>query len=156
MMNIRLVYALWLPPLATDQKHVSYKILCLLNLNIPTLHSFILVLNRVFEFHFSLISVHSCSSNHSRMRSKRLRTTEEPIALDNSSALGNSKKKRLGGQPGPKVRRSVLGPTSREEEKEKKKEDNSKCSQNQNSVQFSGKSLNDGTGSYLRLWISLI
>lgn len=87
------------------------------------------------------------------MRSKRLRTTEEPIALENSSALGNSKKKRLGGHPGPRVRRSVLGPTSRNEEKEKKKEDNSKCSQNQNSVQFSGKSLNSGTVSYLRLWI---
>lgn len=85
------------------------------------------------------------------MRSKRLRTTEEPVALDGSSALCRGKKKGLGGPPGPKVRRSVAGPTCREEEKEKKKEENSKHSQNQNSVQLSGKSLNDGTGSCLRL-----
>lgn len=105
---------------------------------------------RVFEFQLSLISFSSYSSTHARTRSKRLRLTEEPVALDGSSALGSSKKKNLG-PPGPKVRRSVAGTTCRAEEKEKKKEANSKHSQNQNSVQLSGKSLNDGTGSYLRL-----
>lgn len=75
------------------------------------------------------------------MRSKRLRTTEEPVSLDGSPELCRDKKKGLGGPPGPKVRRSVAGPTCREEEKEKKKEANSKHSQNQNSVPLSGKSL---------------
>ncbi|XP_030289827.1 lysine-specific demethylase 4C isoform X2 [Sparus aurata] len=76
--------------------------------------------------------------SHSRMRSKRLRTTEEPVGLDGSSALSNSKRKGLGGPPGPKVRRSVAGTTSREDEKEKKKEPDSKHNQNQNSVQLPG------------------
>lgn len=89
------------------------------------------------------------------MRSKRLRTTEEPVGLDGSSALSSSKRKGLGGPPGHKVRRSVAGTTCREEEKEKKKEADSKHNQNQNSVQLSGKRLTDGTGRYLGLWISL-
>ncbi|XP_040002605.1 lysine-specific demethylase 4C isoform X2 [Xiphias gladius] len=75
-------------------------------------------------------------SSHSRMRPKRLRTTEEPVGLDGSSALSSSKRKGLGGPPGPKVRRSVAGTTCREEEKEKKKEADSKHNQNQNSVQL--------------------
>ncbi|XP_023274906.1 lysine-specific demethylase 4C-like isoform X6 [Seriola lalandi dorsalis] len=75
-------------------------------------------------------------SSHSRMRSKRLRTTEEPVGLDGSSALSNSKRKGLGGPPGPKVRRSVAGTTCREEEKEKKKEAESKHNLNQNSIQL--------------------
>ncbi|KAM7394176.1 hypothetical protein PAMP_020990 [Pampus punctatissimus] len=84
-------------------------------------------------------------STHSRMRSKRLRTTEEPVGLDGSSALSSSKRKGLGGPPGPKVRRSVAGPASRaekeEQDKEEKKEGRgaeSKHNQNQNSVQLSG------------------
>uniref|UniRef100_A0A8C4GZZ2 [histone H3]-trimethyl-L-lysine(9) demethylase n=1 Tax=Dicentrarchus labrax TaxID=13489 RepID=A0A8C4GZZ2_DICLA len=76
--------------------------------------------------------------SHSRMRSKRLRTTEEPVGLDGGSALSSSKRKGLGGPSGPKVRRSVAGTTCREEEKEKKKEAESKHNQNQNSVQLSG------------------
>ncbi|XP_022614370.1 lysine-specific demethylase 4C-like isoform X5 [Seriola dumerili] len=75
-------------------------------------------------------------SSHSRMRSKRLRTTEEPVGLDGSSALSNSKRKGLGGPPGPKVRRAVAGTTCREEEKEKKKEAESKHNLNQNSIQL--------------------
>ncbi|XP_078115609.1 lysine-specific demethylase 4C isoform X10 [Sander vitreus] len=70
-------------------------------------------------------------STHSRMRSKRLRTTKEPIGLDGSSTLTSSKR--------PKVRKSVAGTSCREEEeKEKKKEVESKHNQNQNSVQLSG------------------
>nr|XP_046268332.1 lysine-specific demethylase 4C isoform X2 [Scatophagus argus] len=76
--------------------------------------------------------------SHSRMHSKRLRTTEEPVGLDGSSALSSRKRKGLGGPPGPKARRSVGGTTCREEEKEKKKEADLKHNQNQNSVQLSG------------------
>ncbi|XP_038569500.1 lysine-specific demethylase 4C isoform X3 [Micropterus salmoides] len=77
-------------------------------------------------------------SSHSRTRSKRLRTSEEPVGLDGSSALSSSKRKGLGGPPGPKARRSGAGTTRREEEKEKKREAESKHNQNQNSVQLSG------------------
>ncbi|XP_068177322.1 lysine-specific demethylase 4C isoform X2 [Antennarius striatus] len=76
--------------------------------------------------------------SHSRMRSKRLRTTEEPVGLDDSLTLNSSKRKGLGGPPGSKVRKSVVGTTSREEEKESKKEAISKHTQNQNSAQLSG------------------
>lgn len=110
---------------------------------------------RGFEFQPFLISLPSYSSIHSRMRSKRLRTTEEPVGLGGSSALSSSKRKGLGGPSGPKVRKSVTGTTCKEEEKEKKKDSESKHNQNQNSVQLSGKRLTDGTGRYLRLWISL-
>ncbi|XP_054460010.1 lysine-specific demethylase 4C isoform X2 [Anoplopoma fimbria] len=78
---------------------------------------------------------------HTRMRSKRLRTTEEPIGLDGSSALTSSKRKGMGGPPGPKVRRTVAGTSCREEEeeeKEKKKEAESKHNQIQNSIQLPG------------------
>ncbi|XP_035492229.1 lysine-specific demethylase 4C isoform X3 [Scophthalmus maximus] len=75
-------------------------------------------------------------SSHSRMRSKRLRTTEEPVGLDDSSMLGSSKRKGLGGPPAPKVRRSVAGTNCREEEKGKKKEAESKHNQNQISIQL--------------------
>lgn len=84
------------------------------------------------------------------MRSKRLRTTEEPVDLDGSSALGSSKKKGVGGPPGPKVRRSVAGPTCKKEEAEKKKEANLKQCQTPNSLQLSGTNLNDGPESYIR------
>ncbi|XP_037620608.1 lysine-specific demethylase 4C isoform X2 [Sebastes umbrosus] len=60
---------------------------------------------------------------HTRMRSKRLRTTEEPIGLDGSSALTSCKRKGLGGPPGPKLRRSVAGTSCREEEEKEKKKD---------------------------------
>uniref|UniRef100_A0A8C2WH09 [histone H3]-trimethyl-L-lysine(9) demethylase n=1 Tax=Cyclopterus lumpus TaxID=8103 RepID=A0A8C2WH09_CYCLU len=78
---------------------------------------------------------------HSRMRSKRLRTTEEPIGLNGSSALTSSKRKGLGSPPGPKVRRIVAGTSCREEEEEeeeeveeKKKEKGAELKHNQNSV----------------------
>lgn len=80
------------------------------------------------------------------MRSKRLRTTEEPVALDGSSVLGSSKK-GLGGPSGPKVRKSAVRPTCREEEKEK--DCNSKHSQ------FSGKYICDGTIKPLRFYFDL-
>lgn len=77
------------------------------------------------------------------MRSKRLRTTEEPVDLGGSSAP-SSKRKSLGGPSGPKVRRSVTGTTYKEEEEETKKKTESKHNQNQNSVQLSGKRLTYG------------
>lgn len=75
------------------------------------------------------------------MRSKRLRTTEEPVGLGESSALSSSKRKSLGGPSGPKVRRSATGTACKEEEKEKKKKTESKHNHNPNSVQLSGKRL---------------
>ncbi|XP_072239436.1 lysine-specific demethylase 4C isoform X1 [Leuresthes tenuis] len=77
-------------------------------------------------------------SSHSRMRSKRLRTTEEPVGLESSSAFIGSKRKGQGGPSAPKVRKSVAGTTCKEEEREKKKEAESKHNQNQNSAQLSG------------------
>ncbi|XP_071388144.1 lysine-specific demethylase 4C isoform X2 [Centroberyx affinis] len=89
-------------------------------------------------------------STHSRMRSKRLRTTEEPVALESSSVLGSSKRKGLGGPLGPKVRRSGGETTCRTEEEEEEEEEEgkereqeerqaeSKHNQNQNSLQLSG------------------
>lgn len=77
------------------------------------------------------------------MRSKRLRTTEEPVGLDGTSALKSSKRKSSGGPPGPKVRRSVAGTTCKREQKEKKKEAESKHNQSQSSVQLSGKKMTD-------------
>lgn len=70
------------------------------------------------------------------MRSKRLRTTEEPVDLEGSSALNSGKRKGLGGPPGPKVRKSVAGTTCKQE---KKKEVESNHNQNQSSAQLSGK-----------------
>lgn len=65
----------------------------------------------------------SCSlfpprSTHSCLRSKRLRTTEEPVGLDGGPVLGSSKK-GLGGSSGPKVRKAAVRSTCREEDKEK-------------------------------------
>lgn len=114
-----------------------------------------LVLIRVSQFQSLLMPLTSYSSSHSRMRSKRLRTTEEPVGLDGSSALNSSKRKGMGGPSEPKVRRSVAGTTCREEEKERRKEANSKHNQNQNSAQLPGKRLTQGTGGCLRLLISL-
>ncbi|XP_075887374.1 lysine-specific demethylase 4C [Nelusetta ayraudi] len=76
--------------------------------------------------------------NHSRMRSKRLRTSEEPVDLDGSPALGCGKKKGANGPPLPKVRRSVAVPTCRRDEAQKKKEANLKQSQMPNSFQLAG------------------
>ncbi|XP_029949009.1 lysine-specific demethylase 4C isoform X2 [Salarias fasciatus] len=75
--------------------------------------------------------------SHSRMRSKRLRTTEEPVGLDGSSTLNTSKRKGVGGPPGAKVRRSISG-TACKEDKEKKKEQESKHNLNQTSAQLPG------------------
>ncbi|XP_075318875.1 lysine-specific demethylase 4C-like isoform X7 [Odontesthes bonariensis] len=77
-------------------------------------------------------------SSHSRMRSKRLRTSEEPVGLESSSAFIGSKRKGQSGPSAPKVRKSVAGTTCKEEEKEKKKEAESKHNLNQNSAQLSG------------------
>ncbi|XP_014899333.1 lysine-specific demethylase 4C isoform X2 [Poecilia latipinna] len=74
---------------------------------------------------------------HSRMRSKRLRTTEEPVDLDGSLALSSSKRKPLGGQSGPKARRSAAGTADKELEKGKKKQAEPKHNQNQNLPQLS-------------------
>ncbi|TWW59841.1 Lysine-specific demethylase 4C [Takifugu flavidus] len=57
-------------------------------------------------------------STHSCLRSKRLRTTEEPVGLDGGPVLGSSKK-GLGGSSGPKVRKAAVRSTCREEDKEK-------------------------------------
>lgn len=77
------------------------------------------------------------------MRSKRLRTTEEPIGLNGSSALTSSKRKGLCSPPGPKLRRIVAGKSCREEaeeaeekeeEEQKEKEKEAELKHNQNSV----------------------
>ncbi|XP_058496364.1 lysine-specific demethylase 4C isoform X3 [Solea solea] len=72
-----------------------------------------------------------------RMRSKRLRTTQEPVGLNASSTQSSSKRKGLGGSPAPKVRRSAAATKCREDDKGKKKEPESKHNQNQISVQLS-------------------
>uniref|UniRef100_A0A8C7ZME8 Lysine-specific demethylase 4C n=1 Tax=Oryzias sinensis TaxID=183150 RepID=A0A8C7ZME8_9TELE len=74
----------------------------------------------------------SKGSSQSRMHSKRLRTSEEPVGLDDGLALKGSKKKGSGGPSGPKVRKSVTGAAC------KKKVSESNQSQNINSVQLSG------------------
>ncbi|KAM3864765.1 lysine-specific demethylase 4C [Diretmus argenteus] len=55
---------------------------------------------------------------HTRMRSKRLRTIVEPVALESSSVLSTSKRRGAGGLLGPKVRRSVGHTSCRTEEEE--------------------------------------
>ncbi|XP_013884074.1 lysine-specific demethylase 4C isoform X2 [Austrofundulus limnaeus] len=75
---------------------------------------------------------------HSRMRSKRLRTTEEPVDLDDNLTLNSSKRKSMGTHSESKVRRSVVGKTCKDLEKGKKKEAESKHNQNSNFSQFSG------------------
>ncbi|XP_017281250.1 lysine-specific demethylase 4C isoform X2 [Kryptolebias marmoratus] len=76
--------------------------------------------------------------SHSRMRSKRLRTTEEPVGLDGSLALNSGKRKGMGAHSGSKVRRSGVGKTCKEVEKGKKKEAESKHNQDSNISQLSG------------------
>lgn len=92
------------------------------------------------EFSQSPLSSLHCS-NHSRMRSKRLRTSEEPVDLDAGPALGCSKKKAASGPPLPKVRRSAAGPTCKRDEAQKKKDSNLKQNQVPNSLQLAGRSL---------------
>lgn len=96
----------------------------------------------------------SYSSSHSRMRSKRLRTTEEPVGLDGSSTLNSSKRKGLGGPPVPKVRKSAAG-TCKKEENEKEKKAEPKHNQIHSSVQLSGKRSTDQNGRYLQICILL-
>lgn len=76
------------------------------------------------------------------MRLKRLRTTEEPVGLDDSS-MCSSKRKGLCGPPGPKVRRSVEERPCKseraEEEQEEEKHGRRETRQSQNSLQLSGK-----------------
>ncbi|XP_076001551.1 lysine-specific demethylase 4C-like [Genypterus blacodes] len=62
-------------------------------------------------------------SSHSRMQSKRLRTSEEPVGLDGRSTLNSSKRRSLDGPLGPKVRRSVGGTTCRAEERLEKEQE---------------------------------
>ncbi|XP_019717501.1 lysine-specific demethylase 4C isoform X2 [Hippocampus comes] len=82
------------------------------------------------------------SGGHSRMRLKRLRTTEEPVGLDDSS-MCSSKRKGLCGPPGPKVRRSVEERPCKseraEEEQEEEKHGRRETRQSQNSLQLSGR-----------------
>lgn len=73
------------------------------------------------------------------MRSKRLRTTEEPVDLDGSLALSSSKRKPLGVQSGPKARRSAAGTAYKDLEKGKKRQAEARHNQNQNLPQLSGK-----------------
>lgn len=75
------------------------------------------------------------------MRSKRLRTTEEPVGLDGSLELNSRKRKSIGAHSGSKVRRSTVGKTCKEVEKGKKKETDSKHNQNSNFLQFSGRTV---------------
>nr|XP_057941632.1 lysine-specific demethylase 4C isoform X2 [Doryrhamphus excisus] len=82
----------------------------------------------------------SNKSCHFRMRSKRLRTTGEPVALDDSS-LCSSKRKGLCGPPGSKLRRSV-GETaclSERSEEEDEKSGGRKTKHCQNSFQLPGR-----------------
>lgn len=79
------------------------------------------------------------------MRSKRLRTTEEPVGLDGSSALSSNRRKGPSGPLGPKVRKSVTGKDCREEKKEKKKEAEAKTNQNLKSFQLPGRKPTCGT-----------
>ncbi|XP_035992755.1 lysine-specific demethylase 4C isoform X3 [Fundulus heteroclitus] len=76
-------------------------------------------------------------SSHSRMRSKRLRTTEEPVDLDGSLALSGSKRKPLGGQSGPKARRPAAGTAYRELERGRKKQAEAKHNQKQSPPELS-------------------
>ncbi|XP_054634160.1 lysine-specific demethylase 4C isoform X3 [Dunckerocampus dactyliophorus] len=80
------------------------------------------------------------SSCHFRMRSKRLRTTEEPVALDDSS-LCSSKRKGLCGPPGPKLRRSVeeTACLSEKSEEEDEKNGGRKTKHCHNSFQLPGR-----------------
>ncbi|XP_037327365.2 lysine-specific demethylase 4C isoform X1 [Pungitius pungitius] len=81
------------------------------------------------------------SCTHSRLRSKRLRTSAQPIGLDGSSGLTGTKRKALSGPPGTKVRRTVAGTSCREEEeeeKEKKREAQSTHTPNLTSAHLSG------------------
>lgn len=94
-------------------------------------------------------------SRHSRMRSKRLRTTEEPVDLDGGSTLSGSKRKGPGGSPEPKLRKSGPGPTAcKEEEKDKEKKRDAEPkqqSQNPNPLQLPGKRRSEDSPRYWRL-----
>ncbi|XP_077379320.1 lysine-specific demethylase 4C isoform X3 [Festucalex cinctus] len=78
------------------------------------------------------------SGRHSRMRLKRLRTTEEPVGLDDSS-LCSSKRKGLCGPPGPKVRRCVEETPCTSEKTEEENRGKREMRRNQNSLQLSGR-----------------
>lgn len=86
------------------------------------------------------------------MRSKRLRTTEEPIGLAERSEQSSCKKKGARGPLGPKVRRSTAGTsckagkTVEEHKKKQSREAESKHSENQNPTELPGKNIH--TQSY--------
>ncbi|XP_072318995.1 lysine-specific demethylase 4C isoform X2 [Eucyclogobius newberryi] len=71
----------------------------------------------------------------SRMGSKRLRTTDEPVGLDKCSEVSNCKKKGLAGPLGPKVWKPTAGISNPKKKQNRQAE--SKCKRIQNSVEFS-------------------
>ncbi|KAK7930021.1 hypothetical protein WMY93_006416 [Mugilogobius chulae] len=71
----------------------------------------------------------------SRMSSKRLRTTEEPVGLNKSSDVTNCKKKGSTGSLGPKVRKPTSGLLN--SKKKQSKQADPKCKLNQNSFELS-------------------
>ncbi|XP_056441662.1 lysine-specific demethylase 4C-like isoform X4 [Gadus chalcogrammus] len=88
------------------------------------------------------------STTHSRTRSKRLRTTEEPPGLEGGAALSGggcsssrSRRRGLAGGPlGPKVRRSqqhtTCTPGEEEEEEQEEEEEEEKEEDHQNSLRL--------------------
>ena len=74
------------------------------------------------------------SLSHPRTRSKRLRTSEEPVALEGCSVLG--RRRGLGGTLGPKVRRGCRA--GEDEDDEEEGED-----QTENTLRLPGKRLVD-------------
>ncbi|XP_061684620.1 lysine-specific demethylase 4C isoform X2 [Syngnathoides biaculeatus] len=84
----------------------------------------------------------SNKSSHSRMRLKRLRTTEEPVGL-NDRSLCSSKRKGLCGPPGPKARRSLVeAPCASEEAEEEEGQEKlgkRETRQSHNALQLSGR-----------------
>ena len=103
------------------------------------------------------------STTHSRTRSKRLRTTEEPPGLEGGAALSGgggcsssrSRRRGLAGGPlGPKVRRSQQHTTctpgeEEEEEEQEEEEEEEKEEDHQNSLRLPGKRL---TGAGTRMY----
>ncbi|XP_028301222.1 lysine-specific demethylase 4C isoform X3 [Gouania willdenowi] len=76
--------------------------------------------------------------SHSRMRSKRLRTTEEPVALEGCSSMNSSRKKGLGERQGAKFRKSASGSACKVGNKEKRKQAESTHSHDQTSALIPG------------------
>lgn len=71
---------------------------------------------------------------HSRMCSKRLRTTEEPIGLDKCSKVSNCKKKGPAGPLGPKVRRTTSGLSNSKKKQNRQTESKRRLIQNSTEI----------------------